>query len=164
MGNSSEVIIFGKVQTALGTPFDNATNGFSAEDAQAAIEEAAQGGGSIVLFNVPCDASVFVNAAVRMSAGGTAFNAISTAASTSNVIGIVESKASSVLCNIRVTGVTDAVFTLLDVTKEYFLSASSAGELTTSPPVSSGEVVVRIGQPFSATEFLVNKGTPIVRA
>lgn len=122
------------------------------------------GGGSIILLNVPCDASVFVGAAVRMDAFGTAFNADATALSTANVIGVVQAKPTAVLCDIRVTGVTPGVLAGLDVTKEYFLSASSAGALTTAPPTGSGNVVVRIGQPFSATKFLVNKGTPLERA
>lgn len=121
------------------------------------------GGGSIVLLNVACDASVFVGAAVRMDVSGTAFNAVATGLTTANVIGVVQAKPTSILCDIRVTGVTPGVLAGLDVTKEYFLSASAAGSLTTSPPTGSGEIIIRVGQPFSGTRLLVNKGTPLER-
>jgi len=155
------LIIFGRTQSAKQTPFDNSTNGFTAEDVQAAIEEVGEG---LVIRNVPCDVSVFVRAGVRVSVGGTAFNASAAALSTANVIGVVQGKPTTTTCDIRVLGTTPAVFAALDVTKEYFLSATSDGILTPVPPTGSGAVVVRIGQPFSATKFMVNKGTPLERA
>lgn len=121
------------------------------------------GGANVVLTNVPCLASVYVGAAVRMDSGGTAQNAIADSIANSNVIGIVENKPSSTTCNIRVLGVSDAIFAGLDVTKEYYLSDAVAGELSTSIPTASGSVVLRVGQPFSATEFLMNKGQQVVR-
>ena len=72
-------------------------------------------------------------------------------------------KGTATTCNIRVTGVSLSVFAGLDVTKEYYLSASVAGQITTTIPTNSGEVVIRIGQPYSATEILVNKGQATVR-
>ncbi len=156
-----EPVIFGRTQQAIQTPFDNSTNGFTATEVQSAIEEVGDG---LVIKNVDCDSTVFVNAAVRMSGGGTAFNALATALSTSNVIGVVQKKATSILCDIRVIGTTPGTHSGLDVTKEYFLSHTSEGVLTTVAPTGSGAVVVRIGQPFSATQFLVNKGTPLERA
>lgn len=120
---------------------------------------------NVVLLNVPCDATVYVGAAVRMDSLGVAYNALADSLSNSNVIGIVQNKASSVLCDIRVLGVTPAVFAGLDVTKEYFLSDVTAGLVTdTAPTAGAGKVILILGQPFSATTFLVNKRIRIVQS
>lgn len=118
----------------------------------------------LIIPNVPCDSSVYVNAAVRMDATGTAYNALADSMANAQVIGIVISKASTTLCTIRVLGVTEALFAGLDVTKEYYLSSTVAGEIQTSAPLGSGEIVLRVGQPYSATKLLVNKGTAFRRA
>jgi len=118
----------------------------------------------ILLTNVPCDPTVYVGAAVRMDSLGTAYNAQANVEANSNVIGIVQAKSSSTLCDIRVTGATPAIFLSLDPTKEYFLSETVAGGLTITPPTGSGQIVLRIGQPLSATRLVVNKGTGFKRA
>lgn len=118
----------------------------------------------LVLKDVPCDSTVYVKAAVRMNGSGVAFNALADSKANSNVIGIVQAKSSSTLCDIRVTGVTPSIFTGLDETKEYFLSATVDGEITTTVPTGTGEVVLILGQPFSATRFMVNKTTRRVRS
>ena len=111
-----------------------------------------------------CDASVSVGDAVIVSAAGTVQRAIATSLASSNVLGICESKTDDTTCDIRVAGKTEAIYTGLDVTKEYFLSDLVAGGLTTIPPTASGHVVVRLGQPVSETEFAVNKGLVILRS
>jgi len=116
-----------------------------------------------VLFNVPCNSSVFVGAAVRMSSGA-AINAIADSIANSNVIGVVEAKASLNQCDIRVGGVTTGnIFSGLDETKEYFLSDSIAGDLTTIPPLASTHIILRVGQPYDDQNLLVIKGTRIIR-
>ena len=120
-------------------------------------------GANVVLSDVPCNASVFVGAAVRMTSGGTAVNAIGDSVSNANVIGIVESKSSSTVCNIRVLGVSGSIYSGLDVTKEYYLSDSIEGLVTNTIPTASGSVMLKLGQPFSATEFLMVKGQQVVR-
>jgi hypothetical protein len=127
------------------------------------IEPTSVGGANVVLDNVDCDASVYVGAAVRMTGAGLAINAIADNVTNSNVIGIVESKSSSVKCNIRVVGVSLPVFLALDVTKEYYLSNTVAGALQTNVPTTSGHVKLKLGQPFSATEFLFSKGEIVKR-
>ena len=117
----------------------------------------------VVLYNVPCDPTVYVKAAVKMI-GGTAFNALADSLANSNVIGVVESKPSSTLCNIRVLGVSPGIFSGLDETKEYFLSDTVDGEITTTVPTASGHIILRVGQPFSGTKLLVLKGVRIERA
>jgi len=122
------------------------------------------GGANVVIPTVPCQASVFVGAAVVMQASGIARNALADSLTNSNVLGIVESKSSSEVCNIRVLGTSAEIFTGLDVSKEYYLSETVAGEISTLPPTSSGSVILKIGQPFSSTKMLVSKGQRTVRA
>jgi hypothetical protein len=119
---------------------------------------------NIVLLNVDCEASVYIGAAVVVNASGVARNALADSTANSNVLGIVQAKASSVLCDIRVLGVSSAVYSSLDVTKEYYLSDSVAGEITTTVPTASGSVKIKLGQPFSSTEFLMSKGERTIRA
>lgn len=127
------------------------------------IDPSTVGSGNVVLANVPCEASVYVGAAVIMQNSGTAKNAIADSLANSNIIGIVESKPTTTTCNIRVLGVSEPIYSSLDVTKEYYLSDSVAGEITTAIPTASGSVMIKVGQPFSATEFLMIKGQPVVR-
>lgn len=117
----------------------------------------------LVLNDVACDSTVYVSAAVRISAG-LAVNALADSIANSNIIGIVESKSSSTLCNIRVLGVSATVFLGLDPTYEYFLSDTVDGAITTTVPSLPDHVILKVGQPFSATELLVLKGTRIVRS
>ncbi len=117
----------------------------------------------VVLQDVSCNPSVFVGAIVIMNSG-VAVNAIADSLANSNMIGIVESKSSLEKCNIRVSGVTDGnIFSGLDETKEYFLSDSVGGQITSIPPSASSHVLLRIGQPFSSTKMLVLKGTRVIR-
>lgn len=118
---------------------------------------------NVVLRDVPCDATVFVGAAVKMVAG-TAFNALADSLTNSNVIGIAEVKVSATVCHIRVLGVSPAIYSGLDETKEYFLSDTVAGQITTTAPSTSGHIILRVGQPFSGTKLLVLKGIRIERA
>jgi len=154
----ADVLLFGRTQSAAQTPFDKTTNGFTATDVQGAIEESSSG---LILRNVPCDSGVALTDAVKMISG-TAQKAQADSVTNSNMIGIVERKETSILCDIRVTGVSLGVFSGLDETKEFFLSAATAGLVTATAPIGSGEVVVRVGQPFSGTELMVNKGTRLV--
>ena len=119
----------------------------------------------IVLSNVDCDSSVSVGDWVRMS-GGVAVKAQADSLDNANIIGLVEYKLNSVKANIRVLGVTPEIFTGLDETKEYFLSAVAAGAMTIQGtiPTAPGHVVLKVGQPFSDKRFLVLKGTRMVRA
>lgn len=121
------------------------------------------GAPDLVIHNVPCDPSVIVGDWVRMS-GGIAIKAIADDVDNSNVLGLVEFKGSSTTANVRVLGVSEAIFTGLDETKEYFLSDSTAGEMTTTPPTADGHVIVRVGQPYTSDRFLVLKGIRIVRS
>lgn len=119
----------------------------------------------LVLRNVPCDPSVSAGDWVRMDGTGTAVKAQADSFSNSNVIGLAEEKPSSSTVNILVLGISKPIFTLLDETKEYYLSASTAGAMAVAPvPTGSGEVVLKVGQPFSINRFVVLKGIRMVRS
>lgn len=98
--------------------------------------------------------------------GGIAIKAQADSLDNSNTIGLVESKGTSVIANIRVLGLTPEIFTGLDESKEYFLDAATAGAMVPqgSHPTAAGHVILKVGQPFSSTQFLVLKGTRIVRS
>jgi len=130
----------------------------------AVISSQTIGAANNTIEDVTCDSSVFVGAAVRMDSSGTAYNALADSLDNSNVLGICESKSTSVKCIIRVGGVSDSIYSGLDVTKEYFLSDSSAGDISTTVPSASGSVILKIGQPFSSTTFAFMKGQRTVRA
>ncbi len=117
----------------------------------------------VVLSNVDCLSSVYAGAAVIITAG-TVSNALADSMANSNVIGVVESKLSLNKCNIRVLGVTEGnIFSGLDETKEYYLSESVAGDIVSTPPTSSGSILLRIGQPYDSANMLVIKGLRTVR-
>lgn len=120
----------------------------------------------IVVPNVSCDIAVSVGNWVRMNPSGIAIKAQADSKDNSNIIGLVEEKTSPTTCNIRVLGVSKAIFSGLDVTKEYFLSASTAGDMVSqgsSVPSAAGHIILKVGQPFSSTRFLVLKGIRIER-
>lgn len=149
------------------------------------------GSGTELLEDVACDASVFVGSAVRIDTSSLApvmmsdwptlsvlpilnvndfvpraVNALADSYANSNVIGIVESKSSSTLCDIRVSGVSAENYLGLDPSEEYYLSDTNAGVLVTiySAPQDPGTVMVKIGQPFSSKKLLYQRGERIVRA
>ena len=118
--------------------------------------------GHSVLEDVPVDPSVGVGDWVRMQ-GAIAVKALADNFSNANVIGICEFKSGVALGNIRVLGITDPIFIGLDETLEYYLSPTVAGAMTTTPPTTPGQVIVKVGQPYSATKFLVLKGIRMIR-
>ena len=117
-----------------------------------------------LVIEVDCDASVYVGAAVIMDNTGTAFNALADDISTSNVLGLVESKTSITRCKVRVSGATLTNFVGLDPSQEYFLSDTVAGDITTTAPTTTGHVVFRVGQPLSATRMVVDRILRVVRS
>ena len=113
----------------------------------------------IVLENIECDPSVFVGSAVRLD-GSVAVNALADSLLNSNVLGLVEYKASSTLCSVRISGVSGSFYSGLDVTKEYYLSDTLAGTVvpSESAPTAIGAVRVRVGQPLNLTQMIYSRG------
>jgi hypothetical protein len=120
--------------------------------------ESAADTSNVILKNVACLASVYIGAVVSLDATGTAFNSLADSEANSNMVGVCEAKTTTTLCDIRVLGTTTTIFSGLDPSKEYFLSDSIAGAIQTTVPTTSGHIVLKIGQPFSATRMIVLKG------
>lgn len=118
---------------------------------------------NVVISNVPCDSTVIEGDIVIM-VSGVAFQADASTIETSNAVGIAENKLSSTLCDIRVIGVTADIYSGLDTTKDYYLSDTQPGKLTIIPPTASGTVLLRMGQAFTSTSFLVNKSLRVLRS
>lgn len=118
----------------------------------------------IVLNDIDCASDVYLGAAVYIDNSDIAQNAIASSVLTSNVLGFVEAKSSSVKCDVRVSGKTLANFSALDVTKDYYLSDSVAGGVQTNVPTASGHVKLRLGQPVSSDRMVYLKGEIVVRA
>jgi len=117
----------------------------------------------LVLFDLDCDSSVFVGAAVHFKSDGIIYNALADDINTSNIIGIVTEKSSDTVCDVRVNGTTDELFTGLDVTKQYYLSDTNAGRITTTVPTDSGHVVVNVGQPMSDKKLVIDRKIVAIR-
>lgn len=119
----------------------------------------------LILFDVPCESNVFVGAAVVMRPDGVAKLAIATSYADANVIGIVNFKNSSVLCDIRFFGATEEIFNNLDVAEEYYLSDSTPGAIvpTSQAPLTTGHIRIKLGQPFSSKQFVFVKGERIIK-
>ena len=117
-----------------------------------------------VIADLDCDASVYVGAWVYMS-NAILYNAIATSKNTSNVIGFVESKSTTLKATIRLSGLAELAFADLDDTKEYFLSESLAGGMDIPPvPKTAGSIVLRLGHPIGEDKFIVNIGQRLQRS
>lgn len=118
----------------------------------------------IVARDIPCDSGVAVGDWVRIDLTNTAVKALADTADNAHVMGIVEEKSTSTICSIRLAGVSKVVFVGLDTTKEYFLSPSTAGGMTTTVPTGAGEILLRVGKAIDATRIVVTIGTRMRRA
>lgn len=118
-----------------------------------------------VIENTTCDSSVAIGNAVRMDVStSTVFNALANNITNANVIGICISKSSATVCNVQVCGYTTSVLSGLDLSKNYFLSDSTPGLLTVTPPTASGSIVLIIGKPYTSSRFIIHLGNPIRRS
>ena len=117
-----------------------------------------------IIENVTCLTDVFVGAVVSLNSSGIAFNSQANSVSTSDVVGIVETKASSTLCDIRVSGITPEHYTGLDPTETYYLSDITPGTLTTTITSTSGNVIVPIARPVGTTRVAVQIQPRMIRA
>lgn len=118
---------------------------------------------SSILKNVDCLTDVYVGSFVYINSSEIAVNALANAYSTSNVIGLVERKDGDNKCDIRISGVSSAIFSGLDSSEDYYLSDSVAGGISSTVPVTSGHIKIKLGQSFGETKFLFSKGERVVR-
>jgi len=108
-----------------------------------------------VIPNITCDSLINIGDWVRIDASGEAVLAQADTSSNGRVVGVVESKPSTVLANILISGVSFPIFIGLDPTKEYFLSESVAGTIQDTQPASSGNIIASVGKPTTTTQLFV---------
>ena len=138
-----------------------------------------------VLLGMDCEATVFVGAAVRLESDSPtelnmsqwpvlssllsmdastydtiAVNGLADSESNASIIGVVQNKPTSTTCDIRIIGPMSGIFSGLNVQKEYFLSDIHPGTIVPrdQAPSGSGKVLIRIGQAFGSSDFLVSRG------
>lgn len=117
--------------------------------------------------DLPCDSSVDIGDWVRVNASNIVVKAQADNKANAQVAGLVEAKVSSVIATVRFTGPSSLIFTDLDPTKEYILSALVAGAMTPRgdpTPSDTGNVVIPVGRPLDETTFLIHVGEIVVRS
>lgn len=110
-----------------------------------------------------CEATVAVKDVVRSDVG-VIKRALADSIANSGAIGICIAKTSPTVCTILFAGQVKLLFTGLDDTKDYFLSPTVPGGLTTTVPVGAGNVILRIGRAMGADRLIVQIGSRIQRA
>lgn len=110
--------------------------------------------GDNVLENLTCSASVAVGSIVRIS-GSTIVRALANNLTNSRVLGICISKSNATTCNVQVCGFTPNIFAGLSTVNSYYLSDTTLGAITTTPPTTSGSYVIRIGQTLTGTNIII---------
>jgi hypothetical protein len=118
---------------------------------------------SSLLKNVSCLPDVYVGSFVIINSSEIAENALADEYLNSNVIGLVESKSSPTVCDIRVSGISSGIFSALDTSLDYYLSDSIPGGFSAAVPTTSGHIKLKLGQAFGTTKFLFSKGERVVR-
>ena len=123
------------------------------------VSPASSGGGAIgstTETDVPCDASVYIGAVVRMN-GAIAENALATNFPDSKAIGVVVGKSAADLCDIQFVGISTSIFAGLTPSNAYFLSATTAGQVTSVVPASgTTHYVIKIGTAFKSDQLSIN--------
>ncbi len=85
-------------------------------------------------------------------------DAVATAEAVAMATAVIASAATGVFAfNGVVTGLTG-----LTPGSTYYLSAATAGAMTTTAPTTTGQYVVRLGKAVSATEFMLQPSRPIL--
>ena len=77
-----------------------------------------------------------------------------------NVVGFAQtSKSAGETVRVLIVGMLGT--TGLDPGEIYYLSAASAGSITTTPPSSAGHYVTRVGEAATSTEFIIQLEPPV---
>jgi hypothetical protein len=77
-----------------------------------------------------------------------------------NVVGFAQtSKLAGETVRVLIVGMLGT--TGLDPGEIYYLSAASAGSITTTPPSSAGHYVTRVGEAATSTEFIIQLEPPV---
>ena len=109
-----------------------------------------------------CTAGTAVADILRMNNSNILEPALADTFVNSLAMGVCKSKSNATTCDLIIGGLTPAIFSGLDVDKEYFLSNTTAGAITITPP-STGNVII-VGVAFSATELIFQPRLAMVRS
>lgn len=114
--------------------------------------------------SVDCDPAIVAGDWLYMDGSAVAQKAQADGLVKSGVIGVCVEKVSASVAKIATPGQIADVFSGLDETKDYFLSAATPGGMVTntSLPTTAGHVILNLGRPVSPTAFLVELGPRIV--
>ena len=121
------------------------------------ISSGGGGGGSDsnIESNKLCESAVTVGDAVYND-GGTLKQALATDLTKSQVVGFVMAKSDTTHCNIQTGGFSSAVFSLLTIGQDYFLSHTTPGALQTSRPPSGFQYVsINLGMGFTSSRLAI---------
>jgi hypothetical protein len=118
---------------------------------------------TVELSGLTSDASVAIKDVVY-SDGGVIKSAIASTVLLSGALGICVAKLSPTSATIVFAGRIEGLFTGLDDSKDYFLSPTVAGAITTTVPTAPGEIILRIGRAIGSTIFVVQIGSRLQRA
>lgn len=118
-----------------------------------------------VLENLECTPTTAVGDVVRVDAAGIVTPAMANSLTNSLVLGVVESKTDTTTATVRISGVSgEGIFSGLSESAEYYLSATTPGQITQTIPTTAGQVIVKIGQAFGTDRLLVAIGDRILRS
>lgn len=138
-----------------------------------AIIDLKEGFPTFTPYRVGFDATVFEavdegDALYMRSSDGQVGKAIASDGTVENatVVGFADSDAASsgVEIKVIVTGIKTmpASFGTVDAGDLYYLSAATAGAITTTPPSGAGKAVTRVGEGATATDFSIQIEPPVL--
>lgn len=107
----------------------------------------------ISISGLSCTANEMIGDAVYFSSANTVSRANALNISFARVVGFIESKQSATSCTIKTSGFIS--LSGLTSYSQYFLSETD-GQISTSIPIGTGKVIVKLGISQSATKFLIN--------
>lgn len=110
-----------------------------------------------------CPAGVSVLDAVYQTGSDSVDQAKADVVATMPAVGIVLSKPSATTCIISRSGIVPS-FVGLSVDNYYYVSPTTAGAITTTPPNTSGHVVQQVGYSKTSTDLVVELGRPLKKA
>lgn len=105
------------------------------------------------LVNMPMAVGVVTQGQAVYWAGSAFDLALSTTPTLSKIVGFAVNDETGSLKDVVVSGVVTGVFSGLTPNAVYYLSASSAGEITATPP--SNGLVIKVGRAISATQLKI---------
>jgi len=101
-----------------------------------------------------CTAAETVGDVVYINSSGDFRSADASSINTAKAVGVILSKPTTTTCTVIIAGLVTGL-TGLTMGQHYFLS-ETVGQITATAPITSGAVIVQIGQAQSATSIIVN--------